>query len=50
MTCGAGSAGTQATLSEGPILRACITNDDTSPDDIDVLSEELQRAQTSNLR
>ena len=33
-----------ATLPEGPVLRACITHDDTSPDDIDVLCEELDRA------
>lgn len=33
-----------AALPEGPVLRACITHDDTSPADIDVLCEELERA------
>ena len=33
-----------ASLPEGPVLRACITHDDTSPGDIDVLFEELERA------
>jgi len=33
-----------ASLPEGPVLRACITHDDTSPADIDVLCEELDRA------
>lgn len=32
-----------AALPEGPVLRACITHDDTSPADIDVLCEELDR-------
>ena len=33
-----------ATLPEGPVLRACITHDDTSLADVDVLCEELNRA------
>jgi glutamate/tyrosine decarboxylase-like PLP-dependent enzyme len=33
-----------ASLPEGPVLRACITHDDTSAADVDVLCEELQRA------
>ena len=33
-----------ASLPEGPVLRACITHDDSSPADIDVLCEELERA------
>jgi aromatic-L-amino-acid decarboxylase len=33
-----------ASLPDGPVLRACITHDDTSPADIDVLCEELERA------
>jgi glutamate/tyrosine decarboxylase-like PLP-dependent enzyme len=37
-----------AALPEGPVLRACITHDDTSTADIDVLCEELARA-LSNL-
>jgi len=37
-----------ATLPEGPVLRACITHDDTSPADIDVLCEELERALESS--
>jgi aromatic-L-amino-acid/L-tryptophan decarboxylase len=32
-----------AGLPEGPVLRACITHDDTSRTDIDVLCEELDR-------
>ena len=36
-----------ARLPEGPVLRACITNDETSPADIDVLCEELERAVTT---
>lgn len=31
-------------LPEGPVLRACITHDDTNSTDIDVLCEELDRA------
>ena len=34
----------EATLPEGPVLRACITHDDTSSGDVDVLCEELDRA------
>ncbi len=33
-----------AALPEGPVLRACITHDDSSPDDVDVLCDELQHA------
>jgi aromatic-L-amino-acid/L-tryptophan decarboxylase len=33
-----------AALPEGPVLRACITHDDTTPADIDILCEELERA------
>ena len=33
-----------ATLPEGPVLRACITHDETSCADVDVLCEELDRA------
>ena len=33
-----------ATLPEGPVLRACITHDDTTIADVDVLCEELGRA------
>ncbi len=33
-----------ATLPEGPVLRACITHDDTSREDVDVLCEELDGA------
>lgn len=32
-----------ARLPEGPVLRACITHDDSSPDDVDLLVEELER-------
>jgi glutamate/tyrosine decarboxylase-like PLP-dependent enzyme len=34
----------EATLPEGPVLRACITHDDSSTADVDVLCEELDRA------
>jgi glutamate/tyrosine decarboxylase-like PLP-dependent enzyme len=37
-----------ATLPEGRVLRACITHDDTSNADIDVLCEELDRALKNN--
>ncbi len=33
-----------ASLPEGPVLRACITHDETSRADVDVLCEELERA------
>lgn len=33
-----------ATLPEGRVLRACITHDDTTPADVAVLCEELERA------
>jgi aromatic-L-amino-acid decarboxylase len=33
-----------ALLPEGPVLRACITHDDTSAADVDVLCEELDHA------
>jgi glutamate/tyrosine decarboxylase-like PLP-dependent enzyme len=33
-----------ATLPEGPVLRACITHDESSSADVDVLYEELDRA------
>jgi glutamate/tyrosine decarboxylase-like PLP-dependent enzyme len=33
-----------AALPEGPVLRACITHDDSSASDVDVLCEELDRA------
>jgi glutamate/tyrosine decarboxylase-like PLP-dependent enzyme len=33
-----------AALPEGPVLRACITHDDSSSADVDVLCEELDRA------
>jgi aromatic-L-amino-acid decarboxylase len=34
----------EALLPEGPVLRACITNDETSKEDADLLCEELDRA------
>lgn len=33
-----------AALPEGPVLRACITHDDCTPADVDVLCDELARA------
>ena len=33
-----------AALPEGPVLRACVTNDDSTTADVDVLIEELARA------
>ena len=37
-----------ATLPEGPVLRACITHDDSSSADVDVLCEELDRARAGH--
>ncbi len=37
-----------ASLPEGPVLRACITHDDSSSADVDVLCEELDRALANN--
>ena len=39
-----------ATLPEGRVLRACITHDDTSNADIDVLFDELERARSITSR
>jgi aromatic-L-amino-acid decarboxylase len=33
-----------ATLPQGPVLRACVTNDDTTPADAEFLCEELERS------